>query len=425
MKIPLDNAFDEHWIYVHRHQKTGFNIAVRALLDSSFSESQVSQALSALCQKHPYLLGKVIEDPAARESRRFYLDTSNNNLLSYKIEKATLAEIETLIKQPSKRREYFFDIESGELAHLQLWQNQAQCLLEFSCVHLLGDVIAVLQMCKDLLDYLDQSSIGKPNIDKPMQRLMFDEQRYGWQIEQQPISPLPLPEGAPSNPEKWPPPEFLYGKYSLPLSQFDKVRKWLKQNNIDASVNDLFYYIASRLYNDTEENDLNFSVVLSFRHLLEGEIEQKNVNTSVIFSLIDMSDIGSGHVDAWLNQLNATRKASLSHQGIMGLINFLRSLNAALYGTDEKMGRALINAYLPINLFAFNNFGKLDHYFSHTKNFNVEEIDIQDGVPCQEVRMFSFKDRLHMNPMLSPKGPFAPEIFWQKFNTELERLLQH
>lgn len=424
MIIPLDNAFDEHWIYVHRHQKTGFNIIVRAQLDSNFTENQVIQAVAALCRKHPYLLGKVVEDPSEREGYRFYLEISNEKALSQKIEEVSSVEIETLMKQLSKRREYFFDIEKGELAHLQLWQNKEQCLLEFSCVHLLGDVTAVLLIVKDLLHYLDQSRNGVPSIEKPVQRLMFDEKRYGWEVEQQPILPLPLPENAPDNPDKWPPPEFLYGKYSFPLSQFNVIRQWLKDHQIEATVNDLFYYIASNLYSEVDEDDLNFSVVLSFRHLLKGGIEQNNVNTSVIFSLINMNDIDAGNVRAWLNQLNATRKAALSQHGIMGLIHFLRCLNAALYEADEKTGRALINTYLPIDLFAFNNFGKLDHIFDHTKNFNVTEIDIQDGVPCQEVRMFSFKGRLHMNPMLSPKGPYTPEKFWQKFTSELKAILR-
>ena len=424
MIIPLDNVFDEHWIYVNRHQQTGFNIVVRALLDCSFNESQVSHALTALSQKHPYLLGKVVENPGVRKGSRFHLETSSGNSLSHHIEQASNDQIEVLLKQPSERREYLFDIENGELVHLQFWQNEKQCLLEFSCVHLIGDVTAVLLLCKDLLHYLDQSIVAEPSVNETAQRLPFDEKRYGWQIEQQPITPLPLPEGAPSNPDKWPPPKFLYGKYSMPISQFNNIRAWLKNQDSDAAVSDVFYYIATKLYSEANVDDINFSVVLSFRHLLEDEQEQNNINTSVIFSLIDMQDISSVDVNDWLNKLNTTRKDALSHQGIMGLINFLRCLNASLYEADEQIGRALINAYLPINLFSFNNFGKVDHYFDHTNNFNVKEIDIQDGVPCQEVRVFSFKEVLHMHPMLSPTGPFTPETFWQKYTSELEKLVR-
>lgn len=423
MIIPLDNVFDEHWIYVHRHQKTGFNIVVRALVNCSFSESQITQALDALSQKHPYLLGKVVEDPGSRQGCHFYLDTSCDNLISHKIEQATTVQIETLLKQPSARREYLFDIENGELANLQLWQNENQCLLEFSCVHLVGDVTAVLLLCKDLLHYLDQSIVAEPSVNEIAQRLPFDEQRYGWKIEPQAITPLPLPDGAPSNPEKWPPAKFLYGKYSMPLSKFNEIKTWLKKHGSDAAVGDLFYYVATRLYNEADESDLNFSVVLSFRNLLEAENEKNNINTSVIFSLIDIQDIDGENINVWLNKLNTTRKASLSHQGVMGLVNFLRCLNTSLYDADEQTGRALINAYLPINLFAFNNFGKVDHYFDHTNNFNVKEIDIQDGVPCQEVRVFSFKERLHIHPMLSPTGPFTPKTFWEKYTTELEKII--
>ncbi len=249
MIIPLDNVFDEHWIYVHRHQETGFNIVVRALVDCSFDESQITQTLMALSQKHPYLLGKVVEDPSARQGCRFYLETSSDKTLSQHIEKASEDQIETLLKQPSARREYLFDIENGELAHLQLWQNEKRCLLEFSCVHLVGDVTAVLLLCKDLLHYLDQSVVTGPgpSVNEIAQRLPFDEQRYGWQIEPQAITALPLPDGAPSNPDKWPPAEFLYGKYSMPLSKFNEIKAWLKNHGSDAAVSDLFYYVATKL----------------------------------------------------------------------------------------------------------------------------------------------------------------------------------
>jgi len=420
MNFPLDNAFDEHWIFVQRYQETSFNIAVRAMIDYKFTKKQILDALSGLAQIHPYLCGKVVEN--ANTTHRFHLKHEDGNTISHLLITTNAVELNKIFQEKSAQREHLFGIENGELIHLHVWQDESRSLVELSGPHLLGDVTAFLLLFKDLLSHLDSSIIGTELKPIQKQRLPFDEKRYGWDVETQQVTPLPLPEGAPIAPDKWPSPNFQYGKYNIDKNQFNKIKYWLKSKECEASVSDLFYYIAIKLYREAGDHETNFSTILSFRPLLVGENEQCNINTSAIFSIIDSKTIEEDNIFSWMEKLNKTRLENLTPSGIMGLMNFLRCLNKSLYQDGNSRGRALLNAYLPINLFAINNFGVVDKYFQ-AQSFNVTEIDIQDGVPCEEVRIFTYKNNLHMHPMLSENGVFNPDSFWKKFNHELDIIL--
>ena len=104
----------------------------------------------------------------------------------------------------------------------------------------------------------------------------------------------------------------------------------------------------------------------------------------------------------------------------MNLMHFLRCLNLTMRDTDINTGSRILDTYIPLDVFAINNFGKLDPYFENLENFTILDIDIHDAVPAPEIRMFGLNNQVYINPMFPPDSAIVPGEFIESVVNEIE-----
>lgn len=427
MKIPLSNAFDTHWAYVQRYMGSSVNVILRTKLDKRFSISELDNAIDILVLMHPYLVSKVCEETVGTDSQ-FFLETIDGQMISSHFNDVNDSEIDAVLNKCSRYRDHCFNFGSGELAHIEIWRDAHHTLIELSCAHLLTDVTGALILMSDFLRSLDNQVERRDLCVSQKQRLPFDEKRYGWKNTPNKIHPLPLPEVLSQNAEKWPSLTFNYLRREFSTDKFLAIKNYLSDRNIKAKVPDFFYYILSLMYASEYDGSIQTNVILSFRNLLESYEEINSINTLAVFAHVDMSAENLADQKSWIEYFYAARKKIVSVEEVIGFMNFFRCLNISMPGNDVIKGRQLLNTLLPVNsqdaVFVFNNYGVIDQYFSSFKRFKVVDIDVQDGVLAQEVRMFSFDGKVYFNMMFSPETvPFSVSEFWEKFNFHIDKIL--
>jgi len=425
MQIPLDFSFDTHFVYVDQCYENTLNIVVRAKVNAAFQETHITEAATALVQKHPYIAAKVVACDTEEETNSYHLAHLPGSMLGHNIRKTSIEKILATMQQTSPMREYRFDIYNGELAHIEVLHDDNSSIIELSCAHLVGDVTAIIMLFSDLLAFLDQAISGHINTPSAQTRLTFNEKRYAWKITQKNIDTLPFPDNTSINNNKWPKLSFDYKRGQIPITTLTKTKEWLQHKNINGKVTDVFYYLIERLYHKKYGTDLNFLAVFSFRHLLENEIDKTNINTSAIFSALEVpKDLLDSPKD-WIEKSCWLRNHSITTDGVMGMIHFLRCLNYSMRDKSTNDRRALINSYIPMDkCYAINNFGSVDKLIINTSNFQIIDIDIQDGVPAQEIRIFGHNDALLVNPMLDPEGPISADALLTDLSSSLTDLIQ-
>ncbi len=427
MKIPLSNAFDTHWVYVHRYMGSSVNIIVRAHVDSRFHAHEIDNAIADLVAKHPYLVAKVCEEERNSHAE-FYLETIDNQALSAHYNEVKCGDIASILAGCSERRNYRFNIEMGELAHMEVWQDDSTTLIELSCAHLLTDVTGMLLLMSDFLKCLDTRKSSISLKADQCRRLPFDEVRYKWVEACKEPAPIPLPKVLSPNAEEWPDVHFEYCRQKFSSKKFSSIKSYLNGRGISAKVADFFYYILTLIYAREYGGGIQTNVILSFRHLLRDEIDVNNINTLAVFAHVDMSDQDLDDPASWMEYFYSVRDKAIDPENIIEFMYFFRCLNLTMPGDNVTKGRQILNTLLPVNsndaVFAFNNYGIIDPFFEELSSFNLMDIDVQDGVLAQEVRMFSFRDKIHFNMMFSPQTlPFSVEEFWIKLNHYIDEAL--
>lgn len=428
MKIPLSNAFDTHWAYVHRYMGSSVNIIFRAHLNKRLCIDDIENTIDVLVVKHPYLIAMVCEE-MRDENPAFYFNTIDNRPLSSCFNEVESGNITDILNSPSQRRNYRFDLQAGELAHIEIWRDSYNTLIELSCAHILTDVTGMLLLMSDFLTILDsQKAIDKPKENR-CQRLPFDEVRYGWENTYKAPAPLPIPEALSSNTEEWPDVNVEYLRQGFPYEKFSKIKEYLSERHIKAKVADFFYYILSFMYSKEYGGSIQTNAIMSFRDLMNDKVDIDNINTFVVFTQVDMTDRALSDPASWMEYFYSVRKNAIKPENIVEFMNFFRCLNLSMPGNDLINGRRILNTLLPVNsqnaVFVFNNYGVIDHFFEGLSQFDLIDIDVQDGVLAQEVRMFSFKNKIHFNMMFSPETvPFTVEEFWRVFNVYIDEVLE-
>lgn len=425
MKIPLDYSFDTHFIYVDQCHKTTLNIVVRAIANRVFSSSQIQTAINQLIKRHPYLASTVKENAPQKAMESFYLETLNSDIISTNMRSVGGDELSRIMQNPSPMREHRFDLLNGEVAHIEWIQDSNSTFIELSCPHLIGDVTAIVLLFSDLIKYLDQAVSGHLADIQPQSRVIYDEARYGWASTNQPVTDLPFPEGHTFNDSLWPEPPSSYKRGQLSIEKISNIKEWLNRNNIEGKITDVFYYVLEYLYTKKYNQNLNFSAIFSFRHLFNKAEDITNINSSAIFAMLDVSKTLLDSPKEWIENCRKIRNQAIQKEGIMEMMHFLRCLNHSMLTRDTRNKRALINAYIPINsFFAINNFGLIDQHIKPPKNFKIMDIDIQDGVPTPEVRIFGYGDTLHINPMLDPENQISAGTLLTDFSNTLTQLIR-
>jgi len=423
VKIPLDKSGDTHLVLFEQYMGNTANIIVRVLLDCLFTESQHIDSLDALVKKHPYLYAKVCRGAEKNGTPNYYLEPILNGHLSYQITNANKNEIQTIFTSLSDRRYYHFDYPSGELAHVQIWQDDHQSLIELSCGHLVGEVESLLILLSDYLDFLNTSITSKPISNKRCSRLGFDIRRFGWNVKRKIIEPLKKPDASQLNSEPWPTPEFDFQRFSMPASRFKQISNWLTNNHITAKPFDVFYYIAACIFWRTLNREFNFWIIFSYRQLIKNPEKRNNIKSEAAFYPITINADNLNNANVWIENFQQIRKKALSMDNIIAKDDSIQALNKTIIDKPQLEGRQLLNAYIHMPEFAFNNYGKIDQFFGERTNFSVKDVDIQDGIPAQEVRMFGLGDEIKITPMFYKNTSLSPLAFWEMFNRELDKLM--
>jgi hypothetical protein len=415
---PLDAGIDTHFVYLSRSHATTVNIVVRAQLNRPVEDGVANAALEALTALHPYLVGVVTQ----LSDTQFALMHSRDRLPTLAIQEASDATLLAIMQRASERKQYLFALERGELAHLQIWRSSNGCVVELSFAHLLGDVTAGLMLFRDLLTFLDQAIAGSVVPPRPRQRLLYNERRLGWNVELRPVVPLSPPPDRPLDYRKWQYRNTAYQRFAMPMGKFAAVRQWLQEHEVVGSVTDVFYYILARLYHPPVLENSKFLAIQSFRHLCSQAVDVENINTSAIFCpLAHGEDLA--HKERWIAAVHAARRRAVTEQGVTDVMHFFRCLNRSMQELSVDSMRALISAFVDMDVLAINNYGIVDRFMTGYQHFAVLDVDIQDGAPAQEIRLFSYQGIVHMNPMLDPSGPLAPQELWAGLNYELDHLL--
>ena len=421
MNIPLDDFFDTHFVHVDRCNETTLNIIIRARINRTIESYNVAEALKLLNEKHNYLSAKVVEKTSSDKSIHYKLHPVEQNSFYYDVLEVNPGSLDAIMNSLSEYRYHRFKLNEGPLVHLQVWHDNSNSIIEFSCAHLLGDITAALIITNDILDLINASIDKRIPTLTACERIVFSiDKLKGREAKHEPLilSSDDLPD---SNYEKWPQPDYTYERHSISLERFKHVDGVLENKGIKAKTIDLFYYFAFYIYYNNFGTELDLSVIFSFRKHLKYDKHKNCINTFAIFAPLIFPSSNIENIKVCLEEIYRQRKSAIKIAGVNNALNFIHSLNNLVAGKDIKASRNIINSLIQMgSVFCFNNLGSVDYYFRDRSNFNVIDIDIQDGVPTDETRMFGFRNNVHINPMLQSNGSISAARFWEEFLNRLE-----
>ena len=420
MNIPLDNFFDTHFIHVDRGNETTLNIVIRARIDRPIDADILSEALTFLQNKHCYLSAKVVKKIPNDGAAPFELRPVEVNHLDYDVLQVPSGHLDTVMNCLSEFRYHRFNLYSGQLIHIQVWHDNANSIIEFSCAHLLGDITSAMLIMNDILNFISISVEKKtPNIDA-RERLEFSiDKLANPQTNSEPQN-LSLQDVVGSKLEMWPQPEYSYQRHSISLELFKRINTILRNREINATPIDLFYYFAADIYSKYGI-ELDLTAIFSFRKHLKEDTYKDSINTFAIFSPLAFPYHDIKDIKYCLEKINNQRRMAIELNGVTSVLNFINRLNELVGHKDIINTRNIINSFIQIkSTFCYNNLGIIDDYFKDRPTFKVIDIDIQDGVPAEEVRMFSYRNTVNINPMLRADGPISATQFWEEFLNRLE-----
>ena len=414
---PLDNVFDEHWIYFDQIQHTTFNILTRFRLQGSITECSIQSALNHLHQKHPYLNAQVEKQP---NGEGFQLVYNPSTPLKYRLIESTEDALNTLMNTRSPMLKKRMNLYAGELFFLTIWQANDQWVLECCIPHFLADTLGLLTLSSDLLDYLDNPA--NTNEISPQERYSYHQLTADWPIDERPITPLSLdPSEAIPNPD-WKTTSIAYQRKIFPKNTLQQLKDLLVANKMQAKEMDFFYYILEQMYNKHFQQKMPLSCVFSYRSLLNKQ-HQNAINNLIVFSLIDVDKQQFPTPADWMDDFAFQRHSIVCKQGAMEIAYYLKNLNHTLKHSSKDEAQPLLNQLISYQVSMINNLGNLDTYFSPS-NFKILDIDIQDAVPAQEIRTFSYQGERHFNLSLPHTHKLlSTEQFWQLFMKEVNYLL--
>ena len=422
MIYQVDNFNDCSFAYINRYLKSSLNIVVKTRINKAIRESILESATYALTQKHPYLTGQISYDKSNLSPTPFQFTTNTAYRIHTEHTNTQIYTLNSVMRSISSFLFHDFNYEQGEFIKIKFWQTQNETVIEMACAHYIGDVTAVLLLMKDLLSFIDLNLSESPITAHPQTRTPYNEKRYNWGALPEDNSPLPIP---PDNAEKkeWPKREMDFGRYKIPLEQFNEIKQYLKQKDIKASATDYFYYVVQKIMVEHVNKPFPLAVIQTYRHLLENEKDREEIKSLAMFGYIDTPNNLLNTPKEWIEHFNRQRQEKLTLPARQQSMNRLRSLNNTLHQCSVEEGKRLL-LMMPKDFFAFNNYGNIDPIFADTTHFKIIDIDIQDAAPGQEVRMYGVNNHVYFNPMLYKDKFTNAATFWNLFEFEIDNVLK-
>lgn len=420
MNTILDNVYDQYWINLYHYKNTTQNISVKVWLDSYLEEDLLRHALEKLLLIHPYLSSQLGSVDLGNDVEKLFVLYDLPNMISVNFNKVESEMLKGVMEETSKNRNICFNLSEGELIRITTWSDGKTTILELSVAHLIGDISAVLSILSDLLKSIDNKLQDIVTIESVIQRRGFSSSRYAWGKGEKTRGQLKKLDTRRNSIEEVPLTGFK--RYTLPIETIEKAGVWLKENNIDAKPTDLFQYTCA-----TSFDIYTFIVVLSYRSLLKNSNGAYDINTSTVCALMNLEEHKTNKIAEVLEKIYSRRKEMMTNDGVLAWVNHLRTINLSLNCLSINEGSRLLNglAITDKNVFSLNNFGSIDSYFDNYKKLNIIDLSIQDSAPVQGLRMFGFRDKLHMYPVLRSDNAMTPDEYWIKYSKSLSEKIEN
>jgi hypothetical protein len=423
-KFKLKSPKDIRFMLIEQYQTSTANILIRTIIDTCPDESQIQRALKALGEKHPYIMTKFYEEQGDYGSE-FYYEYQENKDISYTSEEIADNEIAGKMDQLSEMRNHLFNHASGEICMVKIYKGENSSMVEFSGSHIIGEVPSFIILMGDFLKFLDQSYKATDIIVKPCQKFIFKEELFGLEKEKIELCDIPVPEKSEQNFDKWFLPEAELRRMAIPIKRFREIKNWLEDNNIEAAVSDVFYYIASQVLQKFLNREPDFWLALSVRRLLKNISLHSSVYNFDFWVPVSSNQFDATNAAKWIEEFSLYKKNfTTTPYSIVKRRNFCRSrsLNRAMAGTSTYHGRMIMNSIVKFPDFIFNNYGVIDEYIGKFEHFSIKDIEVQDGVPIQEIRFFTLNEVLYFNTTIFKNYKIDIDKFLSEFNNNLKAL---
>lgn len=420
MKIEITDPNEIHLILLEKYQKSTANIVVRIKIDSCPTSAQLENAASKMVEKHPYLNARYFVEAREGKHKYFYEEISERQ---YKIESNDTigSGLSDVMNSLSKMRTYIFSMEQGELFKLIIYKSKVSSIIELTIAHIIGEVPSALILAGDYLRYLDKSIAGLNSEISKQEKYCFSNQDFGWpELDLQEIEITDTKDHS-VYVDPWQMPAAKLGRYKLSSDTYLELKNWLDRNNINAKVSDVFYFIADKLLEEMLNKAPEFWLIMGYRNLAKKQELKKAIFNFAFFSPVVSEQFNSSDIKTWLEGFYQYRSHMITAEGVNMSRSFFHSLNKSMEGTSLQKGKRVMDSVVKFPDFAFNNFGSIDRYMGSHSYFNILDIDVQDGTPAQEIRYFSFKDELYVNPTFFINNGIEPDIFWGEFLQEISR----
>jgi len=422
MKFEISDPAERHLILVERYQNSSVNIVVKTKINHVIYERDMCLAVKHLLRKHPYLNARYFIDNSSGEYRYFYQEMKDPQ---YRIECFPIMDKKCLdiMDSLSDLRSYCFNYAAGELFRVKVYQSENFSIVELVASHIIGEVPSIIILMGDILKNIDSLVGGVPVCSDRKEKYIFNEADFSWQdfnytnlgLETAKI------EKATNNP--WVLSESKLRREKFPVDLYQKIKSWVLKSAADVIVSDIFYYAANQVLKELLGKDPDMWLILSYRGNSIDNKMHDGIYNFAYFSPISCESFAQDDDRKWLRSFAANRNSAISADGVYQVRNFIYSLNIAMQGEGIERGIDIMNAYINLPEFAFNNFGKIDRYIGELKNIDILDIEIQDGTPTQEMRYFSYKEEIYMNLTLFRNSGLNIDKFWRLFIDRIHAII--
>jgi hypothetical protein len=420
-KITITDPGEIHLLLVEKYQRSSVNVVVRAVLNRSFPLELFGKSAFHLVTKHPYLNARYYISKFNKQFLYFYeeLDEYLNNI---ELISSSDECIHNLMNTLSNMRTYLFDHASGELYKIKAYMGETRCMVELTVSHIVGEIPSALLLMGDYLQYLDNcvSDIVVPL--NTNQKYFFNEKDFGWNnCEYQDIV-FEVNHAYTLTQDPWTMPAAVLRRHMFPNDLFQDIQNWLSSRKIKAKVSDMFYYVASAVLDESLGRSPELWLILNYRNKSNLEYVKNGIYNFAFFSPVNSALFDNTSIKSWLESFQEYSNHLITRDGVCQTRSLFNSLNKAMQGTELEHGKAIMNSYVKLPDFAFNNLGRIDHYIGTFENFSLSDIDVQDGTPVQEIRYFSLNNVIYFNPTFFIDDVVDVDKFWDAFLEKIDRI---
>ncbi len=420
MKMKLFDPVDIAVMNINKYQNSTANIVVKAKIDKSFQPDEIDRSASALVNKHPYLRAKFYEINSDNITSYFYEEIGgHHNLVT--IHEVTDSFLNRIMDSLSSLRNYVFDNNAGELFKIHIYNGNTSCVVEFSISHIVGEVASILIIFGDFLRALSGEKILGRN-----RRYIFNQDDFSKECQGDNIWPLKSVSFGENrkneNINPWKINDAYFRRNCFPLEFYKSIQKSLKEQNISAKPADVLYLAAYKSFKNILGKDPYLWLILNYRKTAINSNIDTAIYNFAIGCPVDYSKINFESKGKWLESLNLFRKRLLSFDCINKYREHCIELDSLVAGIDIENGFLKMNSSTPYVDIAINNFGNIEKYLGNFRGIRIIDIDIQDGSHMQEIRCFTYQDKIHLNPMIFSNRCIDIDEFWTLFMSNCKNM---